>query len=349
MIKTRKKTKAISKKAKAIVLFSGGLDSRLAVCMLKEQGIDIKALHFKLPFGAGCCNDTMCNFRFSQKELLPLEIIDCTAGRLFQEFMEVVKNPKHGHGSGMNPCIDCRIFMLKIAKEVMEREKADFVATGEVLNERPMSQYKSALELAENESGLKGRILRPLSAKLLPKTEAEEKKLVDREKMLAINGRSRKIQIELAKKFNITYPTPAGGCLLCDKTFSKKLSDLIEHQKEVNERDIELLKIGRHFRFGNAKIIVGRNERENKRLLSLKSPKDLIFETQGIVGPITLLIGKKPSQKEIETAASLTARYSDAKTEKNEGIKVQFGKKLQDGSITVKTASEEQINEIIIK
>jgi len=320
-------------RAKAIVLFSGGLDSRLAVCLLKEQGIEMKALHFKLPFGSGCCNDTMCNFRFSQKELLPLEIIDCTSGKSFQEYMEIVRKPKYGHGSALNPCIDCRIFMLKKAKELMKKENADFIVTGEVLNERPMSQHRSAMALVEGESGLKGKLLRPLSAKLLPETEAEKKGLVDRKKLLDIQGRSRKIQIELAKKFEITYPSPAGGCLLCEKEFCEKLSDILK-QRKISEKDIALLKIGRHFKLGKARIIVGRNQQENKQLLSLKSAKNLVFEVPKVGSPITLLISKKPSQKEIEAAALFTARYSDS--DKNEGIRVQFGQKKLDKSIKVK-------------
>ena len=356
-MKTNKSKKMKNKgkrKAKAIVLFSGGLDSRLAVCMLKEQDIDVKALHFILPFGAGCCNDKMCNFRFSQKELVDLKIIDCTSGKNFQDYMKIVRNPKHGHGSGMNPCIDCRIFMLKKAKEIMKKEKADLIATGEVLNERPMSQYKSALELVEKEAGLKGMILRPLSAKLLPETAAEKNGLIDRNKLLAINGRSRKIQIELADKFKINYPSPAGGCLLCEKAFCQKLNDLIKHIDKTNkkgkitEKDIELLKTGRHFRFGEAKIIVGRNHQENLKLLSLNSSKYLIFEVPGVGSPITLLISNKPSHKDIEMAASLTARYSDS--DKNAKIKVQFGKKAEklEKSAMVNAASDKQIKELII-
>jgi len=336
------------RKAKALVLFSGGLDSRLVICILKEQGIDVHAVHFKLPFGAGCCTDTMCNFRFSQKELVNLRIIDCTKGKLFNEFMKLVIKPKHGHGSGMNPCIDCRIFLLKQAKQIMKKEKFDFIATGEVLNERPMSQYRRAMDLIDDETGLKGCLLRPLSAKLLPETVAEKKKLVDRNRLLEIQGRSRKVQIELAAKFGISYPSPGGGCLLCEKGYCQKLNDLIKNQKKISEKDIELLRIGRHFRLDGHKSIVGRDHSENLKLLSLKSTKEWVFEVKGCGSPITILYNDKPNKKAIELAASITARYADCA--KNKGIKVQFGKNYNnlDKSIIVKALSDDEVRHLLI-
>lgn len=300
------------KKAKAIALLSGGLDSRLAIKLIQQQGIDIIAVYFNLPFGSGCCMPE-CAFNFAQTQGIKLHVVDCTKGKLFRQYMAVIKKPKYGYGSGMNPCIDCRIFMLKKAKALMPKLKANFIVTGEVLNERPMSQTRKALEIIEKESGLKGKLLRPLSAKLLPKTEIEKKDLVNREKLLAIRGRSRKKQIELAKEFNITYPTPAGGCLLCEKEFAKKLRDLLKHKKKIEPKDIELLKIGRHFRFNNCKIIVGRNEQENNKLIAL-AKKDLIFEVKNFPSPITLLQGKA-TKEAIKIAAALTVTYSDAKNE----------------------------------
>jgi tRNA U34 2-thiouridine synthase MnmA/TrmU len=340
--------KSKKQKAKALVLFSGGLDSRLVICLLKEQGVDVQAIHFKLPFGAGCCTDTMCNFRFSQKELVNLRIIDCTKGKLFDEFMKIVIKPKHGHGSGMNPCIDCRIFLLKKAKEIMKREKFDFIATGEVLNERPMSQHRKAMDIVESETGLEGYLLRPLSAKLLPETIAEQKKLVDRSKLLSINGRSRKIQMSLAAKYGITYPSPGGGCLLCEKDYCQKLNDMLKNTKKITEKDIELLRIGRHFRYEKTKIIVGRNHNENLKLLSLKSSKNWIFEIKGCGSPITVLYTDNPNKQIIEIAASLTARYADCP--KNERIKVQFGQNYDnlDKSIMVKAITDDALKYILI-
>jgi len=262
--------------------------------------------------------------------------------------MKIVIKPKHGHGSGMNPCIDCRIFLLKQAKQIMKKEKFDFIATGEVLNERPMSQHRRAMDIIDDETGLKGSLLRPLSAKLLPETVAEKEKLVDRNKLLNINGRSRKIQMELAAKYGISYPSPGGGCLLCEKGYCQKLNDLLKNTKKVTEKDIELLRIGRHFRHENIKIIVGRNHDDNLRLLSLKSPKNWVFEIKGCGSPITILCSNNPDKKSIELAASLTAKYADCP--KNELIKVQFGQNYDnlDKSIMVKALTDDALKHLLI-
>ena len=288
---------------KAIVLLSGGLDSKLVVKLLQEQNIELTGLHFNLPFGSGCCKQ-MCSWKFMQIEGIPLHIIDCAKGKEFKEYLEIIKKPKFGYGSGMNPCIDCRIFMLKKARKLMKKEKADFIATGEVLNERPMSQHFKAMQIAENESGLKGKLLRPLSAKLLEETDAEKRGLVDRNKLLDIRGRRRIRQIGLANKYKITYPSPGGGCLLCEKEYAGKLKDLFEH-KETKEEDIKLLKLGRHFRFDNEKIIVGKNAEENEELMKFEGIK---FELADVPGPTTLLRGN--GKEGIEKAAQLTIYHS---------------------------------------
>jgi len=248
-------------KQKVIVMFSGGLDSRLAIKIMQKQGFEIMALFFKLPFGTGCC-DEGCSFNFSQLQGIKLNVFDCTKGELLQEYLDVIKNPKYGRGSGINPCIDCRIFMLKKAKEFADKEGIEIIVTGEVLGERPMSQTKRAMDLIEKESNLKGRLFRPLSAKILLETEAEKKGLIDRRKFYDIHGRRREKQIALAKKFKISYPHPAGGCLLCEKALKRRLMKLLE--RGLNEKEINLVGIGRHFRIGGAWIVVGRNEKENK-------------------------------------------------------------------------------------
>jgi len=323
---------------KAIVLLSGGLDSKLAVKLLQEQGIDIIALHFDLPFGEGCCK-AMCSFKFSQLEGIKMQIIDCKSGKYFKKYMEIIKNPAYGRGSQMNPCIDCRIFMLRIAKELMKKFNADFVATGEVLDERPMSQHRGAMALVEKESGLSRKILRPLSAKNLDPTIAEEKGLVKREKLLDIQGRRRIIQMELAKKYNMSYPSPGGGCLLCEKEYARKFRDLLNY-KETEEDDIKLLKIGRHFRFNGKKIIVGRNHEENKKLLEFKGIK--FMPAKNIPGPITLLIGD--GKAEIRKAAELTAFYSG----KKEPIDIKYGKKEFDYSIFVTFPAKDEVESLRI-
>jgi tRNA U34 2-thiouridine synthase MnmA/TrmU len=249
---------------------------------------------FKLPFGEGCCNNLSCNFNFSQIQGVKLEIIDCTKGILFKKYMKILEHPKHGRGSGINPCIDCRIFMFSEAKILMKKFKCQFIATGEVLGERPMSQHKKSMDIIEAESGLKGKVLRPLSAKLFPETPAEKKKLVNRKLLLDIQGRQRHIQIALAKKYNITYPAPAGGCLLCEKTCATKLKDLFEHSTKISFPETASLNGFRHFR-AEGKLIVGRRHEENLRLQELnKSLKwEIIVCTPDAPGPTCLYENKK--------------------------------------------------------
>jgi tRNA U34 2-thiouridine synthase MnmA/TrmU len=276
----------------------------------------------------------------AKKFRIPLKTVN--AGK---DYLKILRNPKYGYGRNMNPCIDCRIFMLKKAKKYAKETGASFIFTGEVLNERPMSQHWKALNIIEKEAGLEGKILRPLSAKLLPKTEAEKKNWVNREALLDISGRSRKRQIELAKKFAITdYPCPAGGCLLTYKEYANKLRDLFNHKKRVSLKDVQLLKVGRHFRFGRNKIIVSRNESENKILVNQKFDADYYFEAQGCGSPISLLQGPR-TRKSIEAAARLTAYYSDQKTGE---VLVKFGKKTLDKSLTVTIPSKNEVDELRI-
>jgi len=294
----------IKEKPKALVLFSGGLDSILAALFLKKQKIKVVGITFtSYFFGPEKAKEA------AKKIGIFLKIVDFS-----KEHLKVVKKPKYGYGKSMNPCIDCHILMLKKAKEVMEKENFDFVATGEVLGERPMSQNREALEIVEKESSLKGYLLRPLSARLLPKTIPEKLLLVDREKLLDIKGRSRKRQIELAKEFKIKeYPTPAGGCLLTDLEFGKRLKKLFEIFPGCQGNDIELLKLGRHFWEGKVKIIVGRNEKENEEIKKLIRKGDILIEMKNYPGPTTLIrnYGKRKNlNKIIEKAKKLTQFYS---------------------------------------
>lgn len=320
---------------KALGLLSGGLDSTLAVKLILDQGIDVVALKFTSPF-CTCDQRGRC-YAADVAKRLKIPLINLHKG---EEYLNVIRNPKYDYGSGMNPCIDCRIFMFKKAKEVTEKIGASFIFTGEVLGERPMSQHRRALKIIERETGLEGMVLRPLSARLLPETILEKKKWVDRSKLLGIRGRSRKPQIELAAKLSLEdYPCPSGGCLLTQKEFASKVKDLFEHEKNISMRDILLLKIGRHFRFGQNKIIVGRNKEENKRLLLLKYPDDYSFEVPGYGSPITILQGSK-DEKAIMIAARLTARYSDAKGKE---ILVKYGDEEQIKSVIVPPLDEDEI------
>jgi len=322
---------------KALALLSGGLDSTLATKLILEQGIEVEAINFVSPFclcGKGGCGAVAVAKKFN----IPIKII--SQGK---EYLKIIRNPPHGYGRNMNPCIDCRIFMLKQARKYAKKTGASFIFTGEVLGERPMSQHRQALDIIEKEAGLEGKIVRPLSAKLLPETEAEKKGWVNREKLMDIRGRSRKRQIETAEKFSITdYPCPAGGCLLTCKEFADKLRDLLMHKKRVTLEDVRLLKVGRHFRFGENKIIVGRNEDENKTLLQSKQKYDYYFEAQGCGSPIALLQGRK-TREAVEKAARLTAYYSDQKTGE---VRVKFGKASLDNLLVVSVLGREEVERL---
>ncbi len=304
-------------KVKAISLLSGGLDSILATELIRRQGIEVITFNIKTPFGIPKKDGTSEAAQAADQLKVPLKILSVD-----KDYLRMLRNPKHGYGKNLNPCVDCKIFILKKAKKYAKEIGADFIFTGEVLGERPMSQHYPALKVIAEESGLKGKLLRPLSANLLPQTEAEKKGFVDRNKLLSIQGRSRKPQVQLAKEYGITrYPSPAGGCLLTCEEYAKKLQDLFDNKKRISMEDVALLRVGRHFRLGKNKIIVGRNEAENQFLTINKMRGDFFFELADVVGPTALLQGPK-TKIAIETAAKLTAAYSDAKSGE---VTVKFG------------------------
>jgi tRNA U34 2-thiouridine synthase MnmA/TrmU len=281
-----------NKKARALVLMSGGLDSILAVKVLQEQGVEVEIITFVTNF----CEPTLAR---AAAKMLGLSLRE---EDIKKEFVGVLKNPKHGYGSGLNPCIDCHALMLKKAGEIMRREGFDFVATGEVLGERPMSQHRPALDIVEKDSELKGYLLRPLSAKLLETTIAEKEGLIDREKLLDISGRSRKIQIALAEKYGIKkYPTPAGGCALTQEGFSLRLKELMERKPDFTEKDLDLVGIGRHFFENGVQIILGRNEEENKFLESKIKKGDIFIIPENFFGPEALIRGEKTEETIMRT------------------------------------------------
>ena len=316
---------------KAVALLSGGLDSNLAVRMMQEQGVEVEAIAVKTPFCDFDCGKG-CGHRVKEVAVdLGIQLKTVYFG---EEYLKMLKDPKYGYGSGMNPCIDCRGMMYNAAKEHMEKIGADFIITGEVLGQRPMSQNGNALKIIENETQTNGKIVRPLSFRHLPLTDAEVQGLVKREKLGDIKGRSRRGQLQLAKKYEIADPpNAAGGCLLTDPAFSKRVRDLYGHIKDTppDMNDVELLKIGRHFRLSdNTKLIVGRNKMENEILESLKLEDDIIIEVSNHVGPTCLLRTKKQSQKEIEIAASTALRYSDSPKDELSNVRVRMGPKNDD-------------------
>jgi len=289
------------KNKKCIVMFSGGLDSRLAVKIMQEQGFDVLALHFKLPVGGGCgCVQEEVK-KFTRKNDVKLKTIDCTQGKNLQNYWETITHPEYGRGQGVNPCMDCRIFMLKKAKKIADKKGIDLIVTGEVLEERPMSQMKKSIKIVSKESKLEGRILRPLSALALPeemnpKPEIMEK--IDKTKLYSIKGRKRKKQEELAERFNIFYPQPGGGCLLCEKNLTKRFRFLFK--RGVDKKETPLFNIGRHFVINDYWIVLGRNETENKIIESVKKGKKVKPESipKVKIGPTAIILKPKDKRKQ---------------------------------------------------
>ncbi|MBI5874035.1 MAG: hypothetical protein HZB36_07895 [Candidatus Omnitrophica bacterium] len=298
---------------KAISLISGGLDSTLATKVIMDQGVEVIAANFISPF-CRCDHKVGCRHeaKFVSDELkIPLKMVN-----IAKDFLDVLKSPKHGYGSNMNPCIDCRILMLKKAKELMDELGASFLITGEVLGQRPMSQRRDAMRRIEKDAGVLGLVLRPLSAKLLEPTIPEEKGWVDRQKLLSISGRGRRPQMKMAEDYHIKdYPCPAGGCLLTDPAFSKRIKDLIGHN-ELTMDDVKLLNHGRHFRIADsAKLIVGRNEHDNEMLRGLRKEGD-IFLTPTEEEPGASALGRGEGFDDTQArllAAKLVSRYFDCK------------------------------------
>jgi tRNA U34 2-thiouridine synthase MnmA/TrmU len=298
-----------SRNSKAVGLFSGSLDSLLAFKLITEQRIAAVALNFKLPFpilGRIPTDDQLQEMA----KFLNVSLVSVAVG---DEYLEVVRAPKFGYTREIAPCIDCMAYMLKQAKALMNEIHADFVFTGEVLGQRPLSQSKRAMKLLEKTVGLEGRILRPLSAKILEPTIPELTALVRRERLLDFHGRNRRRQIRLAREFGIIdYPTPGAGCLLTDPNFAARCRDAITHNEFQSIKEISILHYGRHFRLpSKAKVIAGRNKDENQTLENLARPGDLIFKPAETVGPVVILQSAKPTKKDQEIAARICARYCD--------------------------------------
>ena len=328
---------------RAIALLSGGLDSTLAARIVLEQEVELEALNFLTLF----CN---CTHRgetcLASKKAVEGLGIPLTVFNVSEEYLEVVKHPKHGYGRNVNPCIDCRIFMLRKTKAYMETSGASFIITGEVLGQRPMSQRRDAMNLIEKEAGLEGFIVRPLSAKFLPATIPEERGWVDRERFLNISGRSRKPQIKMAKEFGIRdYPCPAGGCLLTDPGFARRMRDLMAHRPDFSLNEVHLLKIGRHFRLSpSIKLVVGRHEDDNQKIQAFAQDGDLLMKALGSPGPLSLLRGGSGAE-EIAKAAAITVRYGKAKDLKSVEVEYRRMGEDVDRSLWISPVSEGEIRE----
>lgn len=325
---------------RALAMVSGGLDSILAAKVIKEQGIEVIGICFRSYF----FNENNAKRMLKQIDV-PLVVVDFS-----KEHFEMVKNPKNGYGKNINPCIDCHAMMMKYAGELLKEYDADFIITGEVLGQRPMSQNRGSLDKVLKESGVGEKILRPLCAKNLPPTEMEEKGLVDREKLLDIKGRTRTVQMELAEKWSIKdYPSPAGGCKLTEPNYANRLKEMLKYKSDIESRELALLKIGRHYRVSeNAKIITTRNVDEGEMIKEFLNENDLFFLVRDFNGPITVIVGEA-LEEDIEFAAKVTGRYSKGKDEESLVVKYGIYGKEMDKEIEVKPADDEIINKYMIK
>jgi len=299
------------KKRKALALLSGGLDSTLAVKMMLDLGLEVEALNFTSPFctctgkNAGCKSEAV---RVAQEFNIPIKVMHKGI-----DYLEIVRNPRHGYGKGVNPCVDCRIYLLTKAREYMAESGADFVITGEVLGQRPMSQRRDTLRVIERESGLEGLLLRPLSAQHFEPTIPEKEGWVDRDKLLAIKGRSRKELFQLADEIDVkNYPCPAGGCLLTELSFVPKVRDMFDHADELDLRDCRLLKVGRHFRIGErTKVIIGRDESDNNLLETARQPGEAAVTWLDGNTPVGVIVGRQGSEY-LDLASRIMLRYTKA-------------------------------------
>jgi len=308
---------------KCLALISGGLDSQLAARLIAEQGIEVIGVNFRTGFISE--DDEELHRQIENDLGIEIRIL----GVPEEDYLELIKSPEHGYGSAMNPCLDCRIFILKQSKKYMEEISADFVVTGEVLGQRPMTQRKDTLELVKRESTLDGKLLRPLSARLLAPTIPEERGWVDRKELLDIEGRSRKRQLELADQLGVNnYSQPAGGCLLTEEEFGHRIQEVFDHKgkDKTTASDLKVLKYGRHFRLPDgAKAIIGRNEEENE---SLEEFLDDYWSIRIVdfPGPLTL-ITREASEEDVVIAARLTGRYSQGRDQETlEAILERDGK-----------------------
>ena len=311
--------------SKALGLLSGGLDSSLAALSLKRQGVEVTAIAFVTPFFGSSKAE-----QAARQMEIPLIIEDISKVHL-----EMLKNPRYGYGKNMNPCIDCHAMMFRLAGEIMAERGFDFLFSGEVLGQRPMSQNANALRSVANYSGHPDRILRPMSAKLLPITPMEEEGLVDRDQLLDIQGRSRKPQEALAREWGLTdFPSSGGGCLLTEIHFSDRLRDLINHQPDCTVEDVELLKIGRQFRLSaQSKLTLGRHQKDNDAIREAARGAYITLRTPGVSGPLGLVSGE-PSEEDLHTAGAILATYGKGKEQEQ----VEVLAEMPDGEKRYKVA-----------
>lgn len=305
---------------KAVALLSGGLDSALAIHLVKRQGVEITALHFPSFFSPLDADSEEAPVKLLARQLgVPLVLQP--KGK---EFIDIIRNPRYGHGKNLNPCIDCRIYTFVKARDFMEEIGASFIVTGEVAGQRPMSQRKQTMKLIEKRAGCEGIILRPLSAHALEPTRPEDEGVVDRTRLLGLTGRGRKPQLQMAEEMGLHgYSPPAGGCLLTDRGFSERLRDLLEDKADVSEAELNLLRVGRHIRVRpGLKIVVGRNQSDNQRLEELSSGNPM-FHPVDFPGPVVLADGLPDADEEL-LIAGIVSRYA-RESSRGEWVEARYG------------------------
>jgi len=330
-------------KGKAFSLLSGGLDSLLATRLIMNQGIEVVGLHFITPFFGYRKKGQETEFEEKWQRLygMTVRIIDVS-----EEYFQILARPRYGYGKNFNPCIDCKIFLFSKARALLEEERADFLISGEVIGQRPMSQRRDALRLVERDSGTEKILLRPLCAKNLEPTRPELTGLVDREKLFGFSGRSRKPQMKLAEEIGLAnYPSPAGGCLLTDPVLAGRFRKYFSLHQSFSTNEILLLQVGRHFQLpGGKHLVVGRREEDNQRLLELGREGDIWLKVEAIPGPLGLIRG--PGEEELSLAASIVARYSKARNQREVGV--LYGPEIDHLAerMAAKPASEEEIDRL---
>ncbi|MBN2302445.1 MAG: tRNA 4-thiouridine(8) synthase ThiI [Lentisphaerae bacterium] len=322
---------------RALSLLSGGLDSQLAICILKDQAVDVHGIAFDSPFFCIAAAE-----KAAVDLNIPLHVVNFTA-----DIVSLLSNPKHGFGSCLNPCVDCHALMLRRAGELMEEIGCHFLSTGEVLNERPMSQNFENLAIVAKESGYADVIVRPLSAGLLPATRPEKEGWIDRSRLLSLAGRSRRSQFKLAEEYALkNYPSPAGGCRLTEPNYAKRLMDLRDHEGLHGVGSIMLLRFGRHFRLADkVKLIVGRNENDNVYLEGNAELYDIVLKIEEVPGP-TGLMPLTSREDHVRLGAAICARYCDAPGDSEVTVRIRSSRGM--GKIKVLPATPEQINHLRI-
>lgn len=342
MIQPNSQHPSVKSTVKAVGLISGGLDSTVAAALINDLGVEVHGVFFAMPWG--CCDKGKAQAAADQLGIKLMVL------QLDERYLEIVKNPAHGYGSAMNPCVDCRIHMFTRAAQYMQSIGADFVFTGEVIGQRPMSQMRHSLKWIEEGSGLKGRLLRPLCAQLLDPTIPEQQGLIDRQKLLQLNGRGRTPQMQMAAEHNITdLPNSGGGCLLTDKNFARRMKDTLDHGYR-NFRETIALKWGRHFRINeHFKVILGRDQEENLALKRFAHADDHIMELPDRLGPTLVLKGYAPCADTLATAAGLIQHFSKYKNSESKEIEYWGVKNANDiHRVTAKILTPEYVQQIQI-